>query len=122
MQQSVGSNTYAGGSTGGEGALLSSRASIIGVGCGIGGSLRMAAHFSGVVGYKNTPQRNTFFGVQVPRHREFMIGQKNAIGPMTRYVDDAVLVLKAWWNQSDRRIQQVDPQIPYLPFDDGIYK
>ena len=102
--------------------MLASRGSIIGIGTDVGGSLRIPAHFSGVVGFKNTPQRNTFYGGQVPRHREFMIFQKNTVGPLCRYVDDAVLVLKTWWNQADKRLQQEDTQVPFLPFDDNIYK
>jgi fatty acid amide hydrolase len=58
----------------------------------------------------------------VPRHREFMMFQKVTVGPLCRYVDDAVLVMKTWWNQADRRLQQEDTQVPFLPFDDTIYK
>ncbi|KAK6031420.1 aspartyl/glutamyl-tRNA amidotransferase subunit A domain protein, partial [Ostertagia ostertagi] len=45
----------AGGSSGGEGALLGAAASVIGVGSDIGGSIRMPAFFNGVFGMKTTP-------------------------------------------------------------------
>jgi len=46
-----------GGSTGGEGGLLGSKCSIIGVGSDIGGSIRFPSGFNGVCGYKPSTKR-----------------------------------------------------------------
>jgi len=39
----------------GEGSLIAARASVIGVGSDIGGSIRMPAHQCGIYGFKPTP-------------------------------------------------------------------
>jgi len=46
---------------------------------------------------------------------------KNAAGPISRYVDDLVLVMKAWWADRKGLIHKVDPAIPHLPFRDHVY-
>jgi fatty acid amide hydrolase len=46
-----------GGSSGGEGSLIGSRASILGIGGDVGGSLRIPAAFSGCCGFKPTVRR-----------------------------------------------------------------
>lgn len=45
------------GSTGGEGCLIGSRGSILGIGTDVGGSLRAPSHCCGVVGFKPTSGR-----------------------------------------------------------------
>jgi fatty acid amide hydrolase len=103
-----------GGSSGGEALLLSSSASILGVGTDIGGSVRIPAHFSGICGFKPSPKRNSCIGLNLPRHYsdsnkvqssialdalrvDGMQAIANAAGPMGRYVDDLTLILKAWY-------------------------
>jgi hypothetical protein len=99
----------------GEALLLSSAASILGVGTDIGGSVRIPAHFSGICGFKPSPKRNSCLGVNLPRHYsdssnkvqsstaldslrvDGMQAVANAAGPMGRYVDDLTLILKAWY-------------------------
>jgi fatty acid amide hydrolase 2 len=81
-----------GGSSGGEGALLASAGSVVGVGSDIGGSIRMPAFFCGIFGHKPTP------GV-VPTDGQFpeMTPEKSpflCIGPMTRYAIDILPMLK----------------------------
>ena len=44
-----------GGSSGGEACLIAGGGSILGVGSDVGGSLRIPAHFCGVVGEKSKP-------------------------------------------------------------------
>ena len=46
-----------GGSSGGESTLIAAGGSIIGLGSDIGGSVRIPAHFSGIVGLKVTKDR-----------------------------------------------------------------
>ncbi len=56
-----------GGSSGGEGAILGSGCSVVGLGTDIGGSSRIHAHFCGVVGFKPTAARHTVMGMWAPR-------------------------------------------------------
>lgn len=46
-----------GGSSGGEGALISSRCSFLGIGSDIGGSIRIPAEFCGIFGLKPGSKR-----------------------------------------------------------------
>ena len=45
-----------GGSSGGEGCVLTAAASVVGVGSDVGGSIRMPAFFCGIYGHKGTEQ------------------------------------------------------------------
>ena len=45
-------NRTSGGSSGGEGALIGSGGSIIGIGSDVGGSIRYPCHFNGITGIK----------------------------------------------------------------------
>ena len=83
-----------GGSSGGEGGLLASKASPLGVGTDIGGSIRIPAHFCGVFGFKPTPSRTSRKGVVAPRPHN-VDGQHaivSTVGPMGRCTDDLSLV------------------------------
>ncbi|OQR71527.1 fatty-acid amide hydrolase 2-like [Tropilaelaps mercedesae] len=83
----------AGGSSGGEGALLASAGSLIGVGTDIGGSIRMPAFFNGVFGHKPSPNLVSNSG-QYPEivdvQAEFL-----GTGPMCRYARDLRPMLAA---------------------------
>lgn len=86
-----------GGSSGGEGALVASGCSILGLGSDIGGSIRIPAHFCGIVGFKPTPQRITKRGLVIPR-KDDLSGQiviESTCGPMARSVRDCVEVMAA---------------------------
>ncbi|XP_063793060.1 fatty-acid amide hydrolase 2 [Pseudophryne corroboree] len=81
-----------GGSSGGEGCILASGGSVIGVGSDIGGSIRMPAFFNGIFGHKPTP------GI-VPNEGQFpnAHGYRTELlctGPMCRYAVDLPVVLK----------------------------
>jgi fatty acid amide hydrolase 2 len=52
-----------GGSSGGEGCIVSAGASVIGIGSDIGGSIRMPAYFNGVYGHKVNYYHINFVGV-----------------------------------------------------------
>jgi fatty acid amide hydrolase 2 len=82
-----------GGSSGGEGALVSTGASPFGIGSDVGGSIRIPAAFCGVVGHKPT-------GGLVPNTGHFPEGSLSddggrflSVGPLTRCVDDAWTIL-----------------------------
>lgn len=81
----------AGGSSGGEGALIAVGGAAAGVGSDIGGSIRFPSHFNGVVGFKSgnrqVSARGHFPPIDHP-YQERMLG----LGPMTKSVRDAELL------------------------------
>ncbi|MCG2586868.1 amidase [Massilia sp. TS11] len=79
----------AGGSTGGEGALVGSGASLLGFGSDILGSIRIPAAFCGVVGFKPSAQAVDKSGTWPALHGE--TDNWLAIGPLARSVRDARL-------------------------------
>ncbi|XP_046739207.1 fatty-acid amide hydrolase 2 [Diprion similis] len=83
----------AGGSSGGEAALLSSAASVIGLGSDLAGSIRIPAHLNGVFGHKPTPGAIAIEGhfpyVSDADFRRFLVA-----GPMTRYAEDLALAFR----------------------------
>lgn len=82
-----------GGSSGGEGSLVGSGGSVIGIGSDIGGSIRMPAFFNGIFGHKATS------GVisnktQHPPATHALQEKMLATGPMCRYASDLSLLFK----------------------------
>ncbi|GAA5982115.1 hypothetical protein JCM10908_004747 [Rhodotorula pacifica] len=75
-----------GGSSGGEGALLGSDASVIGIGSDIGGSLRIPSHFSGCFALKPCAGRFSSEGCQ--HCNPGFEGVRSSMGPMGRSVAD----------------------------------
>ena len=81
----------AGGSSGGEGAIIAAGGSPLGLGTDIGGSIRIPSAFCGVVGLKPTAGRVSTDG-NVPRAPAAIAGW-NTVGPMARRVEDLRLAL-----------------------------
>lgn len=79
----------AGGSSGGEAALIAAGGSPWGIGSDMGGSVRLPAHFCGVVGLRATPGRLPTEG-QFPD--EPTLEPLNAPGVLARRVEDAALL------------------------------
>ncbi|XP_037277897.2 fatty-acid amide hydrolase 2-A [Rhipicephalus microplus] len=81
-----------GGSSGGEGSLLASAGSLIGLGTDIGGSVRIPSAYCGIFGHKPTAGvvPNTGLLPDVGEKLE----QYNCVGPMTRFAEDLPLLLK----------------------------
>jgi amidase len=80
-----------GGSSGGEAAIIAAGGSPLGIGSDAGGSIRLPAHFCGIVGIKPTTGR-------VPKtgYLGTTAGARNPLGqsgPMARYVEDLALAL-----------------------------
>lgn len=100
-----------GGSTGGGAALVAAGGSPLDVAGDAGGSIRVPAHFCGLVGIKPTTGR-------VPRTGHFpqmggATGALAAIGPLVRSVQDARLVLPYVFHPDG-----IDPAYRSMPFDD----
>jgi len=81
----------AGGSSGGEAALIASGGSPLGLGADFGGSIRIPAAFCGVLGFKPTAGRVVTDGhmPQTPH----IVGEWNTVGPIARRVEDIALAL-----------------------------
>lgn len=106
----------AGGSSGGEAALIGGGGSVIGVGTDIGGSARIPASFCAISGYKPTAGRLSSKGCK-PIFR----GQKTVLstpGPMAKDVDSLALFMKA---ELCKDMFFLDPTIPPLPFKEEMY-
>lgn len=85
----------AGGSTGGEGVLISMRGSMVGFGTDIGGSIRIPAMCNGIYGFKPSAGRVPFGGQedgQAPGKSRMTL--QAVAGPLARSVDDLGAVLQ----------------------------
>jgi amidase len=81
-----------GGSSGGEGALIGLRGSIMGIGTDIGGSIRVPCAFNGLYGIRPTSRRICYAGCVGTRKGQIAISA--VIGPMTRSIRDIELICK----------------------------
>ncbi|KAJ5579858.1 general amidase-B [Penicillium hispanicum] len=84
----------AGGSSGGEGALLAFRGSILGVGTDIAGSIRIPALCCGLYGFKPTINRIPFGG-QVSGTLDSLPGLVPAAGPLAHSITDLRLFMQS---------------------------
>jgi fatty acid amide hydrolase 2 len=83
----------AGGSSGGEAVAVAVGGSPFGLGSDMGGSIRIPAFFNGVFGHKPTAGLIPNTGMFPDTTGD--IGQLLTIGPLTRYAEDLMPVLKA---------------------------
>ncbi|KAJ5964321.1 uncharacterized protein N7479_004197 [Penicillium vulpinum] len=84
----------AGGSSGGEGALVAFRGSVLGVGTDIAGSIRIPALCCGVYGFKPTNDRIPFGG-QVSGAVKGIPGLSPAAGPLAHSIADLKLLMSS---------------------------
>ncbi|KAI5965071.1 hypothetical protein KGF57_000864 [Candida theae] len=85
-----------GGSSSGEGAIVTFGGSVLGVGSDIGGSIRSPAAFSGCHGLRPTSRRISARGVVGESGgQESVVG---VIGPLSRTIDDIDLFMKSYIN------------------------
>ncbi|KHN78371.1 Fatty-acid amide hydrolase 2 [Toxocara canis] len=99
----------AGGSSGGEGALVSAAGSVIGLGSDIGGSIRIPSFFNGVFGLKPTPGVVPLAGhiPQVEGYQTEML----RVGPICRYAEDLALLLKVLAADDAINLLQLDKPV-----------
>lgn len=81
-----------GGSSGGEGALVSACGSAFGIGTDIGGSIRMPAFHCGIFGHKATANTINLRGCTLRTGKEG--SSMLVIGPMTRHAKDLLPIFK----------------------------
>jgi fatty acid amide hydrolase 2 len=82
----------AGGSSGGEGAIVGAGASPIGLGSDVGGSIRMPAFFNGVFGHKPTGGIVPSTGNHPPARND--VERFVTCGPLVRRAEDLMPVLR----------------------------
>lgn len=92
-----------GGSSGGEAAAIATGMSPCGIGTDMAGSIRIPAHFCGIVGLKPTVGQVPGGG-QFPRNvGPYSLG--SAIGPMARRVEDLNLLFNVLSGDSARKVE-----------------
>jgi amidase len=101
----------AGGSSGGEGALLAMKGSVLGIGTDVGGSIRIPAMCNGLYGIKPGSNRVPFVGQQGGGKEGISkIGLPASAGPIARSMRDCELLLRT---VSNARPWQRDPALAY---------
>lgn len=104
----------AGGSSGGEGALLAMRGSVLGVGTDVGGSIRIPAMCNGIFGIKPSWERIPYAnqeGGQRPGAAK--IGIPASAGPLAHSMRDIELFFRAVLEQKP---WMMDPDVVPLPW------
>lgn len=104
----------AGGSSGGEGALLAMRGSVLGVGTDVGGSIRIPAMCDGTYGVKPSWERIPYAGQEngtLPGASK--IGIPASAGPLAHSMRDIELFFRAI---SEQRPWKLDPDVVPAPW------
>ncbi|THX02076.1 amidase family protein [Aureobasidium pullulans] len=102
----------AGGSSGGEGAYVAMRGSILGIGTDIGGSIRIPALCNGIYGFKPSSDRIPYSG-QTSAGRLGSPGFPAAAGPLANSFADLELLMKS---VIDARPWDLDAQALAIPW------
>ncbi|KAI5959888.1 uncharacterized protein KGF55_005120 [Candida pseudojiufengensis] len=103
-----------GGSSSGEGALVTLGGSVFGIGSDIGGSIRSPAAFSGCIGFRPSNYRVSIKGCVGAG-----AGQESVVvvfGPLARSVDDVELMMKNYVNEG--KPWDLDQAMPRLLWKD----
>lgn len=106
----------AGGSSGGEGALLSVGGAAVGLGSDIGGSIRFPSHFNGVVGFKAGKNQVSSHG-HFPADNIPIQTRMSSMGPMGKSVRDIELLYSIIAKSPPASKSLKDVQIDFLTHD-----
>ncbi|KAJ6186376.1 hypothetical protein N7519_007677 [Penicillium mononematosum] len=106
-----------GGSTGGEGALLTLHGSLLGFGTDIGGSVRIPQATVGLYGFKPSSARLPYQGVPVSTEGQEHV--PSSIGPMARDLSSICYMSRLIANS---RPWDVDPGCAPLPWNDTAFQ
>jgi Asp-tRNA(Asn)/Glu-tRNA(Gln) amidotransferase A subunit family amidase len=104
----------AGGSSGGEGALVAMRGSILGIGTDIAGSIRIPALCCGTVGFKPSVGRVPYAG-QTSVGRPGMTGIAPSAGPLCHSVRDVDMLLRVVFNAPSDDMDDMALGFPWIP-------
>src|SRR5699024_11379157 len=105
----------AGGSSGGEGALMAVGGTALGLGSDIGGSIRFPSHFNGIIGYKSRKHQVSQIG-HYPFTSHPLQERMNSIGPMGKSVRDIKLINKIIQDNPDQEKETLKyPEVIFLP-------
>jgi amidase len=98
-----------GGSSGGEGALVGAKGSVIGIGTDIGGSIRIPAALQGIYGL--CPSASRISWRRAANHQEYLI--PSVAGPLTWSLDSLKTYMEAYCSSNP---WEIDPSIPPIPW------
>lgn len=104
----------AGGSSGGEGALIAVGGAAVGFGSDIGGSIRFPAHFNGIIGFKSGNSQVSDQG-HFPATFEPLQKRMLGMGAMAKSVADAELINKIVAEQQPLDIESEKFQLTVFP-------
>lgn len=103
----------AGGSSGGEGALIAIKGSPLGVGTDIAGSIRIPSICCGTYGFKPTTRRVPYAG-QTSSSRLGPSGLEPSAGPLARSARDMELFLKVVFNSNATDFDHTALGVPWI--------
>lgn len=100
-----------GGSSGGEGALVGARASLLGLGTDIGGSVRIPSGFQGLYGLRGSSNRLPYCNIRNSMANQPLVC--SVVGPMATDIEDLKLFTKL---VIDSKPWLKDPKCPPIPW------